>query len=342
MADKPQELTLLSTPSRRGLMRGLSGALAAAALPGSRAAGAPLGAAWPPRVIRIVVPFGPGGPPDLVARVLTEPLSKALGTTVVVENRLGAGGTTGVISVVRADPDGGTLLVCTSSFILNKALNAQLPYEPSKSLSPICEIANAPNVFAVNVKLGVGTLKEFVALAASQPEGLHYASPGLGTTPQVSSELLCSRAGIKLVHVPYNTGPQAVQALLTGLVQFICMAAPLLQPHIEAGTFKALAVTSPQRWRALPDVPTMREAGFDNFETDTLLLLAGPPGLPPAIVDTIAEASQAILRQPDIRAALEKAGMDVVAKGPEALAARIARDERMWDDIVKATGLNSK
>jgi tripartite-type tricarboxylate transporter receptor subunit TctC len=328
--------------SRRGLIRGfgagavsLGFALTTLGAPSARAA-------WPPRIVRIVVPFGAGGVPDFVARVMADPLSKAIGTTVVVENKLGAGGTTGVISVVRAEPDGSTLLLCTSAFILNKALNDQLPYEPMKSLTPICEIANAPNVFAVSSKLGVSTLQEFVALARSRPDGLHYASPGLGTTPQVSSELLRARAGIKLVHVPYNTGPQAVQALLTGHVQFICMAVPLLQPHIEAGTLKALAVTSPERWRALPNVPTMREVGFDNFETDTLLMLAGPPGLSPNIVNLVADAAQALLRQPDIRVALEKSGLDIVAKGPRELAARIARDERMWDDIVRATGLGAK
>lgn len=299
-------------------------------------------ASWPPRIIRIVVPFGPGGPPDLVARIIAEPLSKAIGTTVVVENKPGAGGTTGVVGVVRAVPDGGTLLLCTSAFILNKVLNDQIPYEPTKSLTPICEIANAPNVFVVNSKLGVNTLKEFVELARSRPDGLHYSSPGLGTTPQVSSELLRVRAGIKLVHVPYNNGPQAVQAVVTELVQLSCMAVPLLKPHIDAGTLKALAVTSPGRWRALPNVSTMREAGFDDFETDTLVMLAGPPNLPSQIVIPVANAMKALLQHPDLRATLEKAGLDITARGPDQLAVRIANDERMWNEVVRSTGLTSK
>lgn len=299
-------------------------------------------ASWPPRIVRIVVPFGPGGPPDLVARVITEPLSKAIGTTVVVENKPGAGSTTGVISVVRAAPDGGTLLLCTSAFILNKVLNDQIPYEPTKSLTPICEIANAPNVFVVNPKLGVNTLKEFVELARSRADGLHYSSPGLGTTPQVSSELLRVRAGIRLVHVPYNNGPQAAQAVITDFVQLSCMAVPLLQPHIDAGALKALAVTSPTRWRALPNVPTMREAGFDSFETDTLVMLAGPPNLPSQIVTPVADAMITLLHQPELRATLEKAGLDITARGPDQLAMRIANDEKMWNEIARSTGLTSK
>lgn len=326
---------------RRQIVRGFGlGAmsLGAATTFGTR----PTWASWPPRTVRVVVPFGPGGPPDLVARVITEPLSKAIGTTVVVENKPGAGGTTGVVGVMREVPDGSTLLLCTSAFVLNKVLNDQLPYEPTASLTPICEVANAPNVFVVNAKLGVSTLKEFIALAKSRPEGFHYSSPGLGTTPQVSSELLRVRAGIKLVHVPYNNGPQAVQALITGLVQLNCMAVPLLQPHIEAGTFKALAVTSPGRWRGLPSVPTMREAGMDDFETDTLLMLAGPPKLPPTVVEPVAAATKALLQQPDVRARLEKAGMDVSGKGPAELAARIEKEEKKWTEIARTTGLISR
>jgi tripartite-type tricarboxylate transporter receptor subunit TctC len=327
--------------SRRRIVRSLGfGAvsLGAATMLSTRSAEA----AWPTRIVRIVVPFGPGGPPDLVARVMIEPLSKAIEATVVVENKPGAGSTTGVLSVVRAEPDGGTLLLCTSAFILNKVLNDQLPYEPTKSLTPLCEIANAPNVFVVSSKLGVSSLAEFIALVRSQPDGMHYSSPGSGTTPQMSSELLRIRAGIKLTHVPFNVGPQAVQALLTGHVQLSCMAVPLLQPHIEAGTLKALAVTSPGRWRALPNVPTMREAGFDNFETDTLVMLAGPPGLPHELAKRVADATQALLRLSDVRVALEKAGLDILGNGPAGLAARIAKDEEMWRAIAKSIGVASK
>jgi tripartite-type tricarboxylate transporter receptor subunit TctC len=327
--------------TRREVLRDLgsgSGALAIMAIAGS----SEVQAAWPDRIIRLTVPFGPGGPPDIVARVLADPLGHAIGATVVVENKPGAGSTSGVVSVARAAPDGYTLLVCTSAFILNKALNAQLPYDPVKDFTPLSEIANAPNAFVVNAKLGVNTMSEFLALARANVGKFNYSSPGLGTTPQMSSELLKMRAGLDLTHVPYNNGPLAVQALMTDLVQLSCMAVPLLQPHVEAGTLKALAVTSTQRWRGMPDVPTMIEVGFADFVTDTMIMLAGPKSLPPDIATKLADATALLLRQPDIKQALERAGLDVVAKPPSELAERIAKEVTMWNEVVAAAGIGSK
>jgi tripartite-type tricarboxylate transporter receptor subunit TctC len=327
----------LSLPDRRRALAYL-GAMtcgaAATALTGGKAH-----AAWPDRPIKLVVPFGAGGPPDLVARVLVDPLAKELDGTVVVDNRPGAGGTTGVTSVARSEADGYTLLIATSAYIVNKALNEQISYDPIADFTPICEIANAPNVFVVNSGLGVNSLKEFVAFVKSQPNGVNYSSPGLGTTPQLSCELLRVRAGIVMQHIPYNSGPQATQALLTNLVQLFCSAMPLVQPHIDAGTLKPLAVTSATRWRGLPDVPTMQEAGFDDFVTDTMVMLAGPARLPTEITAKVSQATQAILTQPAVRQVLERGGFDIVAKPAAALAARISKEVPMWRNIVTVTGL---
>lgn len=307
---------------------------AATALTGGKAH-----AAWPDRLVKIVVPFGAGGPPDLVARVLADPLAKELDTTVVVENRPGAGGTTGVTGVARSEPDGYTLLIATSAYIVNKALNDKLSYDPIADFTPICEIANAPNVFVVNANLGVNSLKDFVAYAKRQPNGVNYSSPGLGTTPQLCCELLRVRAGIPMEHVPYNSGPQAVQALLTNLVQLFCSAVPLVRPHIESGKLKPIAVTSATRWRGLPDVPTMQEGGFDDFVLDTMVMLTGPARLPTEITTKVSDVLQTILKRPEIRQSLERGGFDVVAKPPAVLAARIAKEVPMWRDIVTVTGL---
>lgn len=326
-----------SLPDRRRVIVYLSAitcGAAAAALTSGRA-----NAAWPDRPVKLVVPFGAGGPPDLVARVLAEPLAKELNGTVVVENRAGAGGTIGVTGVARAEPDGYTLLIGTSAYIVNKALNDRLSYDPIGDFTPICEIANAPNVFVVNANLGINLLKEFVAFARSQPKGVHYSSPGLGTTPQLCSELLRVRANIQMEHVPYNSGPQAVQALLTNLVQLFCSAIPLVRPHIEAGKLKPLAVTSATRWRGLPDVPTMQEVGFDDFVLDTMVMLTGPARLPTQITTKLSDVMQAILARPEIRQSLERAGFEVVAKPPAALAARIAKEVPMWRNIVMVTGI---
>jgi tripartite-type tricarboxylate transporter receptor subunit TctC len=307
---------------------------ATAALTGGKAH-----AAWPGRLVKIVVPFGAGGPPDLVARILADPLAKELNTTVVVENRPGAGGTTGVTGVARSEPDGYTLLIATSAYIVNKALNDKLSYDPIADFTPICEIANAPNVFVVNANLGVNSLKDFVAYVKRQPNGVNYSSPGLGTTPQLCCELLRVRAGIPMQHLPYNSGPQAVQALLTNLVQLFCSAVPLVRPHIEAGKLKPIAVTSATRWRGLPETPTMKEAGFDDFVLDTMVMLTGPAKLPTEITTKVSDALQTILKRPEIRQSLERNGFDVVAKPQAALAARIAKEVPMWRDIVTVTGL---
>jgi tripartite-type tricarboxylate transporter receptor subunit TctC len=327
----------VSLPDRRRVIVYLGAATcgaAATALTGGKAH-----AAWPDRPVKIVVPFGAGGPPDLVARVLADPLAKELNATVVVENRPGAGGTTGVTGVARAEPDGYTLLIATSAYIVNKALNDKLSYDPIADFTPICEIANAPNVFVVNANLGVNSLRDFVAYAKRQPNGVNYSSPGLGTTPQLCCELLRVRAGIPMEHVPYNSGPQAVQALLTNLVQLFCSAFPLVRPHIESGKLKPIAVTSATRWRGLPEVPTMQEAGFDDFVLDTMVMLTGPARLPTEITTKVSNVLQMILKQPGIRQSLERGGFDVVAKPQAALAARIAKEVPMWRDIVTVTGL---
>lgn len=324
-----------SLPDRRRIVVGAASFAMAAVASNTRQAYA----AWPDRIVKLVVPFAAGGPPDFVARILADPLGAEIGATVVVDNRPGAGGTTGVAGVARAEPDGYTLLIATSAYIVNKALNGQLSYDPVADFTPICEIANAPNVFVVNANLGVNSLKEFADFARSQPGGVNYSSPGTGTTPQLSSELLRVRARIPMEHIPYNSGPQAAQAVLSKLVQLSCSALPLVQAQIEAGTLKALAVTSATRWRGLPNVPTMAEAGFPDFVLDTMVMLAGPAHLPPEITAKLSTAMQAILARPAIRELLRRGGFDVVAKPPAELAARISKEVPMWRDIVAVTGL---
>jgi tripartite-type tricarboxylate transporter receptor subunit TctC len=327
-------------PDRRRVVAYMG--VAACVIPATMLTSRKASAAWPERPIKLVVPFAAGGPPDFVARVLTDPLAAELGGTVVVENKPGAGGITGVTSVARSEPDGYTLLICTSAFIVNGALNDQVSYDPVKDFTPICEIANAPNVFVVKASLGVDSLKEFAAFARKQPNGVNYSSPGTGTTPQLSSELLRVRANIPMQHIPYNSGPQAAQAVLSNLVQLSCSAIPLVQPHIKAGTLKPLAVTSATRWRELPDVPTMAEAGFDNFVLDTMVMLAGPARLASEITKKLADTTRTILGRTPVREALERGGFDVVAKPPTELAARISKEVVMWQEIVTVTGLKRK
>ena len=303
----------------------------------SRLGVAPARAAWPERPVRIVVPFAAGGPPDFVSRTISEPFSREIGGTVVVENRPGAGGSTGALAVARSEPDGYTLFLGTSSYVVNKALNHELPYDPVRDFTPLCEIANAPNVFVVNSELGVKTMKEFIEYARARAGSLNYSSPGTGTTPQLSSELLKVRAGIQITHVPYNSGPGVVQALLTNLVQMACSSVPLVQPHIESGAFRPLAVTSARRWRGLPDVPTMAEAGFNDFVLDTMVMLAGPANMNAQLVDKLSGAMLTILQQPALRKSLETGGFDIVAKDADALGRRLRSEVTLWRDVVQLT-----
>jgi tripartite-type tricarboxylate transporter receptor subunit TctC len=337
--DADDERRLHASFSRRGLMKASAATCAAALV---RLSSASAQQAWPAHPIKIVVPFEPGGPPDLIARMLAEQFSSDIGGVFVVENRAGAGSIIGVTGVARSEPDGYTLLVATSAFILNKALNPQVQYDPVRDFTPICEIATSPNVFTVSKALGVNSLKELRALAMSRPNGINYTSPGVGTTPQMSAELLRVRAGIPMTHVPFKGGPQAAQALLSGHVQLLCSSVPLVQPHIEAGTMVPLAVTGAQRWRGMPNVPTMAEAGFDNFVLDTMVMLSAPAKLPPAISDRLSAACQKALKLESVHAAIDKMGFDVIASTPEQIAARVKREVTTWSDVVAVAQAEKK
>jgi len=294
------------------------------------------------RTIRIVVPFAAGGVPDVVARVIAEPLSRILEKTVIVENRPGAGGTLGATAVARSPADGSTLFIGTSAFILNKALNPALPYDPVADFTSICEVANSPNVFVVGAKLGISSMAEFISYAKSRTDGVSYASPGIGTTPQLAVELLRVRAGLPLVHVPFNNAPQIIQALDTGVVPFSCAAAPLVQAHVASGALKALAVTSAKRWAGMPNVPTMAEVGFPDFVLDTMIMLAAPAHLDPSVRKQLSDATQAALKQADVRSMLERVGFDVVARSADQLDARIRSEVILWHDIVRDTQAAAK
>lgn len=299
-------------------------------------------AAWPERPIKLLAPFAPAGPVDQVARVIATPLGEVLGTTVYIENRAGAGGNIGIANVARSDPDGYTLLVCSSAFMLNPSLYETVAYDPIKDFAPIAEMATSPNVFVVDPKLGVNTMADLAALAKKDPDRLNYASPGTGTTPQLSAELFKIRAGIKITHVVFNGAGPAIQAILAGTVPIACTALPPAHPHIVAGTLKALAVTGEKRWFDLPHVPTMAEAGFQNFVHDTTIILAAPARTPPEVVERVAKEVVAILKRPAVRGLLQKAGFEVLANGPEQLRARVAKEVPMWREVVAQAGIKIK
>jgi tripartite-type tricarboxylate transporter receptor subunit TctC len=328
----------LAYPSRRDVLRGAGLAVGAIVAPSlglkqARAAG------YPERPVKIIVPFAPAGPTDIMARILATHLGEAIGGTVIVENKAGAGGNIGIGTAAHADPDGYTLLVTSSAYVVNPGLYAKIPYDPYQDFAPIAELGTSPNVFLVNPKLGVGTMAELIARAKADPNELNYASPGIGTTPHLSAELLKIVGGIQITHVPFSGAGPAIQAVLGGITQVCCAALPPAHPQIESGALKALAVTGAERWFDLPDVPTMVELGFKDFIADTFQGFLAPAKTPPAIVELLSAKSIEILKTPKIAEQLRNDGFEVIANGPDGMRKRIADEVPKWRDVIAKAGI---
>ena len=295
----------------------------------------PAQAAYPERPIKIVVANTPGGPSDIVARIMAATMQEAMGATVFVENKGGAGGNIGMGSVARAEPDGYTILLSTSAYAVNPGLYQTLPYDPFNDFTAICELAVSPHVFAVKPDLGAATMKEFVALAKANPDKFNVSTPPIGTTPQLQVEVLKLREGLQgMATVVFAGGGDALKALLSGTVQLSSGVLAPAHPHLKAGTIKGLALTGRTRWHDLPDIPTMLEAGYADFVFETYTALMAPAKTPPEIVARLEQAALDILRRPEIRAKLTESGFDVAAKPGKEHMARVAREVPMFADII--------
>jgi len=295
----------------------------------------PAQAAYPERPIKIVVANTPGGPSDIIARIMAATMQEAMGATVFVENKGGAGGNIGMGSVARAEPDGYTILLSTSAYAVNPGLYQTLPYDPFNDFTAICELAVSPHVFAVKPDLGAATMKEFVALAKANPDKFNVSTPPIGTTPQLQVEVLKLREGLQgMATVVFAGGGDALKALLSGTVQLSSGVLAPAHPHLKAGTIKGLALTGRTRWHDLPDIPTMLEAGYADFVFETYTALMAPAKTPPEIVARLEQVALDILRRPEIRAKLTESGFDVTAKPGKEHMARIAREVPMFADII--------
>jgi tripartite-type tricarboxylate transporter receptor subunit TctC len=296
-------------------------------------------AAYPDRPVKLVVPFAPGGASDIAARILSIPLGQALCQTVFIENRAGANGNIGIANVAKSDPDGYTLLVASSVFVVNPTLAKQAAYDPIKDFATISNLGSSPNVIITRTDSGIKDFADLVAKARVNPERYNFSSSGQGSITQLSIELIKIRLNIKMVHVPYSGAGPAVQAVLAGTVPLGGVNIAAAIENIKSGALKALVQTGEKRWPDLPDVPTLAEAGLPNAEAETFQALFAPAGTPKEIVDRLAKETVDILRRPDIRTRLQSAGLGVVAFGPEALADRVARDVATWKDVIEKTGL---
>jgi len=295
----------------------------------------PAQAAYPERPIKIVVANTPGGPSDIIARIMAATMQEAMGATVFVENKGGAGGNIGMGSVARAEADGYTILLSTSAYAVNPGLYQTLPYDPFNDFTAICELAVSPHVFAVKPDLGAATMKEFVALAKANPDKFNVSTPPIGTTPQLQVEVLKLREGLQgMATVVFAGGGDALKALLSGTVQLSSGVLAPAHPHLKAGTIKGLALTGRTRWNDLPDIPTMLEAGYPDFVFETYTALMAPAKTPPEIVARLEQVVLEILRRPEIRERLTQSGFEVTAKSGKEHMARVAREVPMFADII--------
>jgi tripartite-type tricarboxylate transporter receptor subunit TctC len=299
-------------------------------------------AQWPQKPIRIVAAAPAGSSVDIVARVIADGLKDKLGQAVIVDNKPAAGGTVGATEVAKAAADGYTLYLGFNGPLANApALYAQLAYDPQKDFAPLVLTTSQPNVLAINANVPANTLKEFIALAQSQPGKLNYASVGNGSVSHLSMELLKREAKINLTHIPFNGGPPATQALVGGDVQAIFTAPSNVLGQIKAGKLKAIAVTSLKRFALMPDVPTIAEsgiAGLQQFEAISWNALLAPRDTPKDVVARLNKEVNAVLASAEVKKRLADAGIETVGGTPEELARWLQAETRKWSEIIRATG----
>lgn len=295
---------------------------------------------WPLKHIRLIVPFPPGSSPDLVARMLTDQLGKALGQSVVVENRPGAGGMVGTGAVAKAAPDGYTIgISIPGPLAVNTVLLPKMEYDPFKELAPITVVASSPNVLVVDPKLNASTLKEFIATAKSHPGKLNYGSVGNGSASHLTMELLKQLAGIDIVHVPYPGSPQVNTAILNGEIAGGFVVPATAMPLVQAGRLKVLGATTTTRSIVLPDVPTIAEQGFPGFHSTAWIAAVAPAKTPERIVRRLSEALVAIIRSDEVRSRLIAIYFQPLGTAPEALRILMREEADRWGKVIRAAGV---
>ncbi|RLK31008.1 tripartite-type tricarboxylate transporter receptor subunit TctC [Cupriavidus plantarum] len=325
------------TPQRRFPLRPL---VAAALLPLWYLSMVPLATAqeWPTKPIRMIVPYPPGGPTDIVARVVGQKLSERLGQTIVVDNRPGAGGNIGADTVAKSAPDGYTLLVATTAHAINMTLFTKPGYSTSKDFAPVSMLTSGPLVLVTAPSTPAKNVAELIALARAKPGAITFASSGNGQSTHLAAELFDSMAGVKMTHVPYKGSAPALTDVMAGqaTVMFDTMLSSM--PFVRDGKLKALAVTGTARSPAAPDVPTMAEAGVAGYEATAWNALLVPANTPPAVVNRLSDALKAVLTQEDVRARFATQGFAAAWTSPADTGTFIAREIDKWGKVVKASG----
>lgn len=298
--------------------------------------------AYPSKPITLVVPNPPGGLVDTSARLLSEPLGRVTGQTVVVDNRGGGSGNVAYTAVARAKPDGYTLLISYSAYhVGNPALTPNLPWDPVKDFAPVALLTVATNVIAVHPSVPANNLKEFIAYARQNPGKLNYASQGNGSLSHIGTEIFKQQTGTFMTHIPYRGSGPAVQDVLSGQVQVFITTPPSVMGHVQGGKLKAFAVTSEKRSPQMPQIPTTAEAGLPSFKLEAWVALFAPAGTPPAVIAKLTADVKRSLELPEVKTRADAAGIEIRYQGPEALAKLVQSDLAYWSKTIKAAGIKA-
>jgi tripartite-type tricarboxylate transporter receptor subunit TctC len=293
---------------------------------------------WPEKSIRLVVPFPAGGPTDIIARVVGQAMTDALGQPVVIDNRGGAGGVTGTDQVAKAAPDGYTIALTSAGALSISPSLQRMPYNSTRDLIPVTLVAKVPELLVVPASSSAKTLDEFLAAAKAKPGSFNYASTGPGGMPHLAAELLKATAKVDMVHVPYSGAAPAVTDMLGARVEMMFADIPVLLPHVQAGKLRALAVGSAERVSMLPDVPTTKEKGLPAVEAENWYGIVAPAGTPKAVIDKIHATITAALRTPEVKQKLEPIGAILIGNTPEQFTAYIQSEEKKWAEVVRVSG----
>nr|MDP2191679.1 tripartite tricarboxylate transporter substrate binding protein [Rhodoferax sp.] len=302
-------------------------------------AGAVLAQSYPSKPVKIIVPFGPGGFTDVVARILGQKLTVAMGQSFVIENKPGAGSMIGTEFVAKAPPDGHTLVIVSSTHVISPWIYKNVPYDPIKGFAAVTKLVDSPYVLLVNPKVPARTVQEFIALAKARPDTLHYASSGNGSAQHLIGGLFVSMTGAPLVHVPYRGSNLAATDLVAGVVESSFAGVPNALAQVPSGRLKALAVTGARRVAQLPDVPTMQEAGVAGYDASVWLGLLAPAGTPREIINRLNSEIAQIMATPESKKAMFDAGVEVSLSTPEAMTQLMIQELDKWGKVVKETGI---
>jgi tripartite-type tricarboxylate transporter receptor subunit TctC len=294
--------------------------------------------AYPAKPIRIVVPYPPGGTTDILTRVIGQKLTAAWGQRVIIDNRAGASGNIGAEAVVRSAGDGYTLLSASTVHTVNPSLYSKLSYDPLKDFTPIALLAQVANILVVHPSLPVKTVKEFIAFAKKRPGELNFSSAGNGSAPHLTAEMFKMKTGVNIVHVPYKGAPPAMTDLLAGHVALTFATAPSAVPHVQSGRLRALGVSSATRIPALPNVPTIAEAGVPGYEAIGWSGLVGPSGMPQAVVGRLNTEVVKVMHAPEVSKRLGDLGLEVRTSTPAEFAAFLKAEVVKWAKVVKDSG----